>query len=409
MAHLFQSIGSFAGDYSGAAGVLQDLDGMLIFCDGGACMGGFLYAEDPKGKNEDRRIFSASLREKQIVMGIDKKLRKDALRTYRDVGGRFVGLIGTPVSAVIGADLNGIAREICKEIYTEGSSDTLLPAIAVETNGWDFYDAGQEKAYLTLVKTIICPDTKPLADVNVIGATSLDMWDYNQITDCIELLQEAGAISPSVWGANGGLSEIAGACGAKLNIAVSVSAIRIVKELHKRYGTPYLIGYPLGDIQTDIWKSRVQKLLCEDKLYGDKPELCHDNLCTGKQSKTENTSKSAFIIGEQLTACALRELLWSEFSYGKVDVASFFKMDRTLMQKGDLQIKDEASLIEFLKNQEEYDLIIADPLCFSVIPYHPKRQIMLPHIAVSSILYLKQSPNLFGKKASIYFHQILDE
>ena len=48
MARLFQKTGSFAGDYSGAAGVLQEMDGMLIFCDAGACMGGFLFGEDPK-------------------------------------------------------------------------------------------------------------------------------------------------------------------------------------------------------------------------------------------------------------------------------------------------------------------------------------------------------------------------
>ena len=105
MARLFQKTGSFAGDYSGAAGVLQEMDGMLIFCDAGACMGGFLFGEDPKGGNEERRIFSASLREKQIVMGIDKKLKKDAIRTYHETGGSFVGLIGTPVAAVTGLDL----------------------------------------------------------------------------------------------------------------------------------------------------------------------------------------------------------------------------------------------------------------------------------------------------------------
>lgn len=54
MAKMFQSLGSFAGDYSGAASVLHDLDGMLIFCDAGACMGGFVFGEDPKGGNEDR-------------------------------------------------------------------------------------------------------------------------------------------------------------------------------------------------------------------------------------------------------------------------------------------------------------------------------------------------------------------
>ena len=55
MARLFQKTGSFAGDYSGAAGVLRDMGGMLIFCDAGACMGGFLFGEDPKGEKEEKR------------------------------------------------------------------------------------------------------------------------------------------------------------------------------------------------------------------------------------------------------------------------------------------------------------------------------------------------------------------
>ena len=127
MAKLFQTIGSLAGDYSGAASVLHDMDGMLIFCDAGACMGGFLFGEDPKGGNEKRRIFTASLREKQVVMGIDKKVKADAIRTYQDAGGEFIGLIGTPVSAVIGADLEGIGREICQSLQREGYTQEVIP------------------------------------------------------------------------------------------------------------------------------------------------------------------------------------------------------------------------------------------------------------------------------------------
>lgn len=164
MARLFQKVGCFAGDYSGAAGVLQELDGMLIFCDAGACAGGFLFGEEPKGGNEERKIFSASLREKQIVMGIDKKLKKDAVRTYRDTGGEFVGLIGTPVSAVIGSDLEGIRKEICKEIYREGIRDTIIPSLGVDTNGWETYDSGQEKAYLALIDTFVDKSSKTLAE-----------------------------------------------------------------------------------------------------------------------------------------------------------------------------------------------------------------------------------------------------
>ena len=398
MAQLFQSVGSFAGDYSGAASVLHDLEGMIIFCDAGACMGGFLFGEDPKGGNENRRFFTASLREKQVVMGIDKKLEKDAVRTYRDVGGDFIGLIGTPVSAVIGADLDGIGKEICKKLYEEGLTEKQIKNLAVRTNGLDYYDIGQEKAYQALAHTFIDENAANIGDVNVIGATPIDMWDYNQITDCINLLKEAGAKSPIVWGANGGIEEIAGASGAKLNIAVSVSGIRTVKELHKKYGTPYIIGYPLGKTQTQKWKEKVQQM-----LNGEIPKEEEKNSAGGSKAKR------ALIISEQVTGCALRDLLEHEFDYGTVDVASFFKMDDSLKREHDLYIREESKIEAFLKEQEEYDLVIADPFVFGLIPYAPKHRIMLPHIAVSAIFYAKQSPNIFGEKASLYLQKMLEE
>ena len=61
MARLFQKTGSFAGDYSGAAGVLRDMGGMLIFCDSGASKGGFLFGEDPKGEKEEKSRWSWDL------------------------------------------------------------------------------------------------------------------------------------------------------------------------------------------------------------------------------------------------------------------------------------------------------------------------------------------------------------
>ena len=398
MAKLFRTLGSFAGDYSGAASVLRDLDGMLVFCDAGACMGGFIFGEDPKGKNEDGRIFSASLREKQVVMGIDKKLKRDAVRTYRDVGGEFIGLIGTPVSAVIGADLDGIGKEICKELYSEGTTQKLIKNIAVRTNGLDYYDVGQEKAYQALANVFVDETASNIGDVNVIGATPTDMWDYNQITDCINLLKEAGAKAPIVWGANGGIHEIEGAAGAKLNVAVSVSGIKTVKELHRKYGTPYLIGYPLGEIQTKNWKEKVQRMLNGEAI---------EEKTTG--SITCKSGKRALVIHEQLTACAVREMLETEFGYESVDVASIFKMDKSLKRENDLQIKDEAAVAEYLDKQEPYDLVVADPLCFGFLKYEPKKKIMLPHIAVSVILYAAKSPNIFGEKASIYFQKMLEE
>lgn len=402
MAQYFEKIRSLAGDYSGAAAVLYDLNGMLIFCDASACMGGFLFAEDPIGGNDELRVFSASLREKQVVMGIDKKLKKDAVRTYKEVGGDFIGIIGTPVSSVIGADHAGIGREIVSQLCEEGITEEKLPVIAVDTCGWELYDSGQEKAYLQLVDTIIDKESKLHIDVNVIGATPLDMWDYNQIEDCLGFLKQAGAKKPCIWGGNGGLNEIAGAANAKLNIAVSASAIKVVKALKKKYGTPYLIGYPLGEKQVKGWTKIIKEAL--------KGELqVEEAMIVEKSLDSHDKGKRALIIYEQVTANMLRKLLKEEFDFGTVDVASFFKMDESLMQENDLHIKEESVLKEHINKFEKYDFVIADPFCFKLLPYEPEQKMMFPHIGVSAVFYVKESPNLFGEKASIYMKNILND
>ena len=383
MARLFQKTGSFAGDYSGAAGVLRDMGGMLIFCDAGACMGGFLFGEDPKGEKEEKRIFSASLREKQVVMGFDKKLKKDAVRTYQEAGGAFVGLIGTPVAAVVGSDLGGLGKEICRELYHQGMTDKILPSLGVETNGWDYYDAGQEKAYLAMDEMLIQEDA-----------------------DCVNILKKAGAENPVVWGTSGCMEAIAGAKGAKLNLAVSVSAIKVVEKLHEKYGTPFLIGYPLGEKETVWWVNQVKGILSGDECAPVTDPTVHS---IAVDFRRISDGKRAFIIGEQLTSNAMRRLFETEFDYVHVDVASSFKMDRTLMKENDFWIREEEVLVRFLEEREPYDLVIADPLCFQFLPYEPKRKIAYPHIAVSSLFYLGKSVNIFGKKASLYFRKMLEE
>ena len=382
MARLFQKTGSFAGDYSGAAGVLRDMGGMLIFCDAGACMGGFLFGEDPKGEKEEKRIFSASLREKQVVMGFDKKLKKDAVRTYQEAGGAFVGLIGTPVAAVVGSDLGGLGKEICRELYHQGMTDKILPSLGVETNGWDYYDAGQEKAYLAMDEMLIQEDA-----------------------DCVNILKKAGAENPVVWGTSGCMEAIAGAKGAKLNLAVSVSAIKVVEKLHEKYGTPFLIGYPLGEKETVWWVNQVKGILSGDECAPVTDPTVHS---IAVDFRRISDGKRAFIIGEQLTSNAMRRLFETEFDYVHVDVASYFKMDRTLMKENDFWIREEV-LVRFLEEREPYDLVIADPLCFQFLPYEPKRKIAYPHIAVSRLFYLGKSVNIFGKKASLYFRKMLEE
>ena len=393
MGKIFSKLPSFAADYSGAAGVFYDMEGILATCDAGSCMGSYAILDEPRLFNETARLFSVNLREHDVVLGADKRIKSQIKETYERLGGECVSIMGTPVPTVIGTDFKGLAKEIEKDLG--------IPSFGIDTNGLEFYDTGQRKAYRELCNYSIKNPAENTADINIIGATPLDMWDLNQLQDMLNLLKEAGARNPVSWGANGKLKEIAGSRLTKLNIAVSVSAVLIVKKLHQEFKTPYMIGYPIGKAAENRWKRNVCNLLSgTGKICWNVPE---------KLPETEKTNKRVLIIGEQISSNALRDMLKEEYGYGTIDVFSYFQMYDEYKQKKDMWLETESDLTSELLNRVKYDVIIGDPLFFGLIPYQPARTIFMPHIAVSSRAFWDKSPNCFGKKGSLYFDHILKE
>ena len=386
MGRIFSKLPAFAADYSGAQGVFYDLNAILITYDAGSCAGCYWILDEPRLFSETKNVFSASLREKDIVMGADEKIKSRVRKTYEELGGECVMMAGTPVPTIIGTDYKGIAREI--------ESELGIPAFGIDSSGLEFYDVGQRKAYESLFEYCDRQRGETLADVNVIGATPIDMWDLNQIKDMISFLKLAGAEKPVVWGANGKLKEIAGASGAKLNIAVSESAISIVKKMKEKFGTPYIVGYPVGKMQTEIWKTQVHNILF------DKDEMIENEVVPERDERV-------LIIGEQVASNALRDMLKYEYGYQVVDVISYFKMYKEYMREQDSFLVEESDFTELLTKREKYNIVIGDPLYFSLLPYQPEQTVFMPHTAVSSRAFWDKSPNIFGEKGSYYFDQML--
>lgn len=387
MGNIFSKLPSFASDYSGAAGVFYDMDGICITCDAGSCAGCYLILDEPRLFNETKKIFSVNLRERDVVLGADKRLKKEIKETYDEFGGKCVSFLGTPVPTIIGMDFKGLALEIEKEIG--------IPVFGIDTNGLDFYDVGQLKSYKKLLDYCMRTKGTVTGDVNVIGASPLDMWDLNQIRNIITFLKASGAKNPIVWGANGKLEEIAGASEAKLNIAVSNSAIPIVKKMYQEFKIPYLIGYPIGKKQTMKYGNQVKNI-----FNGKSMEI--------KSQNPTNNRKRILIIGEQIASNSLREMFREEYGYVTIDVVSYFQMYDECREENDKKLILETDLTEYLVKNEKYDVIVGDPLYFSLLPYKPKKLIALPHIAVSSRAFWDKSPNIFGEKGSLYFDEILN-
>lgn len=382
---IFQKLPSLASDYSGASSVLFEMGGMTVVCDAGSCFASFLVLDDPRWHRGPQRFYTARMRERDIVLGFDKKLIRQIQTTYNAMGGSFLALLGTPVPSIVGTDYNGICRELEKKLD--------ICAIGIDTTGMELYDRGQTKAYLNLVSRFTHPEAPACGDVHVIGATPLDMWDINQTNDMLSFLCSCGAEQPVVWGLPDSLESIRGASHSRLNIAVSVSALPVVRKLQQQYGTPYLVGFPMGKKDTACWKETVTAF-----LRGEGQAVL--------PSVAPGTGKRVLIVGEQVASENLRRLLEGEF-HCQADVASYFTMDPVLMRENDCRLTEEEDLARLMLQRERYDVVAADPLILQLMGYQPDTVIQLPHIAVSSRIFWNKSPNCFGEKGSDYFSSLL--
>ena len=136
----------FAPDQSGAVSVLFELGGILVICDAGGCTGNVCGFDEPRWFERKSAVFSAGLRDMDAILGRDDRLVAKLADAAGKLGtdAKFAAVIGTPVPAVIGTDYRALKR-MCEK-------KTNLPVLAVDANGMELYDAGEEKAYLELFR-----------------------------------------------------------------------------------------------------------------------------------------------------------------------------------------------------------------------------------------------------------------
>lgn len=402
MSRIFNKIPAFAPDYSGASSVLHDMGGMIVYCGVGGCCGNYAAFDEPR-MGFAKRIFSLAFRETHIVMGIDNYAKRKIVESYRRVGGKFVALIGTPTSTIIGTDFKGLGKEIEKEIG--------VPVIYVETSGIYSYEAGQRKVYEALISYAKDKVISEPADVHIIGATPLDAWDYGQKDAFMELLGRCGAVHPVMWGDEHTFDDIGGFSYSKLNIAVSVSAVRAVRELKEKYGTPYKIGFPVGETALARWEREVRMLLRgngKDAQSYSHPVVDASDGAVRLLSDARWDKKRVLIVGEQVASDMLRNMLREELGCKTVDVMTLFGAEKDLLTGEDYAASVESEFVDQLERREKYDIVIGDTFLTRAVPYEIQT-VNLPSIAISGLVFMRQSPVLYGEKGTLYFRKIAEE
>lgn len=364
----------FAPDYSGVCSALYELGGMSVIHDAAGCTGNYTGFDEPRWYDNQRLVFCSGLRELDAVLGDDQKLINKVIMAAEDLKPEFITVLGSPVPMIIGSDFTGIAKEI--------ENMTNVPSLGFDTTGLNYYDAGISQAYLQLAKRFVekC-DVKEEKTVNILGATPLDYSANENITDLIALLEKNGYKVNASWSMHTSFEAIKQTAKAAMNIVISVAGLELAKYLEKHHQMPYIAYVPVGE-------SGERRLV--------------EALQAGKQDAVEvaceasDVQKRVLIVGEQILSNSMRNYLKDEYQMNNVDVATFFKLDKKLACQGDRQLDSELKFIKLLK-EDQYDVIIGDPLFKQLVPSTSKAEfIALPHVAVSSRLYWHNSPRIMG-------------
>ena len=316
----------FAPDQSGAVSVLYELGGIIVICDAGGCTGNVCGFDEPRWFERKSAVFSAGLRDMDAILGRDDRLVEKLVDAAEKVEAGFAALIGTPVPAVIGTDYQALKR-MCEK-------RTELPVLTVDTDGMELYDVGERKAYVELFKAF-AREKLPVetGKIGILGMTPQDVSDPGAADKIREKFRVQG-LKAVCYGMGDGLDEIKKASSAESNIVVSPAALECAKYLEKSFGTPYEVGYPLVD-----------ELM---------PELDH-------------AGKKVLIVHQQVIANSIRDVVREHDEDAEVTVASWFSMEKDLLEEGDVSLRDEDDYIELVENGS-FDVSFADPCMKRMVP-----------------------------------------
>jgi nitrogenase molybdenum-cofactor synthesis protein NifE len=393
MEGLYKALPPFAPDYSGVCSALFELGGILVVHDGGGCTGNFTGYDEPRWYGSSCAVFSSGLREIDAVVGDDEKLLRKLENAIHDVGGHFVAIIGSPAPMVIGTDYAALARLLSNKLN--------LPVLTFDTKGLAYYDVGASMAFLEMARNFVKPASSHAeAGVNIIGATPLDIGTARQLSALTTLLTDAGCRIVSCWGMDSTLDSIAQAAQAELNIVVSHAGLEAARYMEREHGVSYLAAIPIGRAPSLAFISSV----CLSLGLG-----CKEHSVPAAVPRTRRGIRKALIIGEQLMAGSIRNCLRMDLGFDQVTVASFFGMDKALLERGDVFLSGEDALTDLI-NEHHYELIVGDSLYQELIdPSANCRFIPFPHIAVSSRILWDKGFDYVGEPGLLYFGSRLNE
>ncbi|MBC3796836.1 hypothetical protein GH807_07200 [Acetobacterium tundrae] len=373
MSQLSRYLPPFSSDYSGICSSLFDLDGMVVIHDAHCCSMNYVNMDEPRWYGNKKPIFSSGLREIDAIMGDDDKLIRKIIKAYHELNPEFIAILGSPVPTIVGADMAGIAQELENKLE--------IPVFGFSSTGLRYYNRGISETMIKLTKRYAQEGSKVNKSVNILGLNALDFSDSNNAEDIREVLKSAGWKVSCSFMMGCSIAEIINSPRAAVNVVVSQSGMDLAEYMERTWGIPYVAFTPMGLNDNKMIFSIIEKAFREGKSR----VIRSDDLYDGE----------ILIIGEQLIANSIREVLASHYGVKGVTVGCLFGKDKRLATDFDIDLKSELQIARKLK-ENKYTVVIGDPLLKALVDKSQARLFSLPHVAVSSKLYWHQYPTFVG-------------
>ena len=407
MRQAYRIIPIYTADVSGVCSALYELGGMTVMHDPSGCNSTYNTHDEIRWYEEDSLIFISGLTEIDAIMGNDEKFIHDIEEAASELKPRFIALASSPIPYMNGTDFPAIAE------VTE--QDTGIPTFAVPTNGMHDYVHGAGMALEAIAEHFVnedrcegfypadCRNDKAEAGienerdhrrVNLLGVTPLDFGPLDHAETMKRSLEQYGWRINSMWAMGDSLDQLSKSADAAVNVVVSSVGLRAAKVLQRKFGTPYVVGAPVGRFTEKLSEAMEAAVSGEkeDNVVYAACRMSAENLQDVNDAKESPSHRVEMtLIGEPVTMGSLAAAI--ELQYGRsVRVLCPLEETEGLLTPGDEAVCGEEMMEQKLKDA---GIIVADPLYRPICP-KDAQFFELPHIAFSGRIYLKKIKQMPG-------------
>ena len=374
-------LSTYTADVSGVCSALYEMGGLTVMHDASGCNSTYNTHDEPRWYTMPSRIYISGLTEMEAMLGDEEKLLHDLVEGIRELKPRFCAVAGTPIPAMMGADLPGIARAAERR--------TGVPCFGFQTTGMQSYVTGASMAFEAVARRFspALPRAEGLS-VNLLGVTPLDFSVVGNVEALRALFAENGIPVRSCWAMGSSWEELMEAGRASVNLVLSSAGLRLAQFFREKYGAPYVVGIPMGEALTARYLSAVR-------------EAAQTGECRFPAKGAEIPGEGgALIIGEAVWAASMRRA-YELFTGKPARVLCPLELDGETLAPGDLRETGEREIAAAMQGA---DLVIADPIYRFVLP-NGIPFLRFPHEGYSGRIWRKEIPVFVGKSWDEWFSQ----